>query len=250
VRSVVAVALATAWIAAGLWTAGCGGGGGGEDGAGGGSPNPALLDEPGAPPPETNGTRRVLVAALGDSITAGSPLWDPNPAVRRRLGPDLLPDSQYELWAERRIPQARFRNCGVFGERADQIALRLDACAKGAEALIVQGGINDIAQGRSVEQAAANLRRIVQRGKRKRLRVALAEVLPWNNGYPHAAPRIRELNALIHAIGRVEHVPVFPFFKALEDPRRPDRMAERLTIDGDHPSPAGYRRLGAVIRLP
>ena len=36
---------------------------------------------------------------------------------------------------------------GVYGERTDEIAQRLDECAAGAEVLVVQGGINDIAQG-------------------------------------------------------------------------------------------------------
>ena len=40
---------------------------------------------------------RLLVAALGDSITAGSPAWDPDPAVRERIGPALDERSQFEL---------------------------------------------------------------------------------------------------------------------------------------------------------
>lgn len=37
-------------------------------------------------PPEPEATSEAtLVAALGDSITAGSPLWDPSPAVRDQL---------------------------------------------------------------------------------------------------------------------------------------------------------------------
>ena len=91
----------------------------------------------------------------------------------------------------------RFRNCGVFGETTDDIANRLPACAHGADALIVQGGINDIAQGRPVEPAADNLRAMVQQGKALGLRVAITEVLPWNNGYPEADPKIRHLNELI-----------------------------------------------------
>jgi lysophospholipase L1-like esterase len=30
----------------------------------------------------------------------------------------------------------------------------------------------------------------------------------------------------------------------------PGRLAEPLTIDGDHPSIAGYRRLGALVDVP
>jgi lysophospholipase L1-like esterase len=118
--------------------------------------------------------------------------------------------------------------------------------------LVVQGGINDIAQVRSLDEAAANLRAMVRRGKELGLRVALADVLPWNNGWPDAEPQIRGLNALIAAIAREEQVVLLPFHDTLEDPDRPGRMRDDWThADGDHPSVAGYRRLGEVaFRLP
>jgi lysophospholipase L1-like esterase len=190
--------------------------------------------------------RRILVACLGDSITAGSPLWDPDPAVRAGIGePD--PHSQYEHWVQVAHPRLELRNCGIYGQRTDEIAGRLDACADGAEVLLVQGGINDIAQRRPVEPAAANLRAMVVRGRRLGLWVALANVLPWNNGYPEADGPIRRLNALIAEID----VPVLPFYETLEDLDRPGRMREEWTDDGDHPSIEGYRRLGELaFRLP
>jgi len=116
----------------------------------------------------------------------------------------------------------------------------------------VQGGINDIAQGRPLDGAAENLRGMVRRGKELGLRVALADVLPWNNGWPDAEPEIRALNALIVGIARDEEVVLLPFHDTLEDPERPGRMREEWThADGDHPSIAGYRRLGEVaFRLP
>jgi lysophospholipase L1-like esterase len=193
----------------------------------------------------------TLVAALGDSITAGSPGYDPDPRRRDNLGFGADEKSQWEYWAQKQHPELRFRNCGVYGERTDQIAKRLDECAKGAQALVVQGGINDIAQGRPLERAAHNLRRMVARGKELRLPVAIAELLPWNNGYPHADPKIRRLNELINALARDEHVPVLPFYETLEDPARPGRMKEEWTPDGDHPSVEGYRLLGErAFRLP
>ena len=139
----------------------------------------------------------------------------------------------------------------MYGERTDEIAARLQECAKDAQVLVVQGGINDIAQGRPVEPAAENLRRMVERGKEAGLRVAIAELLPWNNGYSHADPKIRRLNELIHALARDEDVPVLPFYETLEDPARPGRMKEEWTSDGDHPSVDGYRLLGEqAFRLP
>jgi len=192
----------------------------------------------------------TVVAALGDSITAGSPLWDPDEDVRARIGSQADPESQFGYWAQLRLKGTGFRNCGVFGERTDEIAARLDECVEGAEVLIVQGGINDIAQGRPVEEAARNLRRMVERGRERELRVALVEVLPWNNGYPAAVAPIKELNRSIARIGRDLGVPVYPWYSKLEAPSHPGRMKPEWTIDGDHPSVTGYRRLAGEVRLP
>ena len=193
----------------------------------------------------------VVVAALGDSISAGSPLWDPDPEVRARIGDALDPTSQWEHWAAQGDSRLRFRNCGVYGERTDEIAARFEQCAAGAGVLVVQGGINDIAQGREVEPAAENLGGIVRRGKKAGLRVALANVLPWNRGWPHHAEPIGRLNELIDAVAVAENVPVLDFYATLESPDEPGRMREEWTDDGDHPSIEGYRRLGQLaFRLP
>ena len=206
--------------------------------------------EPDGSAPATTGSTTeaesaaTLVAALGDSITAGSPLWDPEPAIRAQLGPAADERSQYEYWAAREDPALEFRNCGVPGERTDEIAQRLEQCADGADALIVQGGINDIAQGRPVTDAAEDLRSMVIAGKEMGLRVAIADVLPWNNGGEAAAPAIAELNELITAIATEEDVPLLPFHETLADPADPERMRAEWTVDGDHPSVEGYRLLG------
>ena len=194
---------------------------------------------------------RLLVAALGDSITAGSPCWDPDPAVRERIGDGLDERSQWEWWAARAHPGLELRNCGVYGERAEEIERRLGRCAAGADVLVVQGGINDVAQRRPVEPAAEALRRMVRRGLELGLRVALADVLPWNNGWPRAEEPIRRLNELVHAIAADEGATPLAFHDALEDPERPGRMSEEWTSDGDHPSVEGYRRLGELaFQLP
>jgi lysophospholipase L1-like esterase len=178
----------------------------------------------------------VVVSCLGDSITEGSPYWD----SRRQIG---NPMGQWEHWAALHHPELELRNFGVWGERTDEIASRLDEAALRADALVVQGGINDIAQGRTVDDAARVLEAIVERGLELDIPVAVCDVLPWNNGWPGAERPIRELNAHIHAIG----VPVLPFHDTLEDPESPGLMKPEWTNeDGDHPSIAGYRRLGEL----
>jgi lysophospholipase L1-like esterase len=193
----------------------------------------------------------IVVAALGDSIHAGSPYWDPDPDVRATYGDALDEQSQWEFWAARKDPRLRFRNCGVWGERTDEIAARFDTCVDGADVLIVQGGINDIAQGRDVETAAENLRALVRSGKERGFRVAVANVLPWNRGWPGTREPIDRLNELIDELAREEGVPVLPFYATLESADEPGRMREEWTSDGDHPSVEGYRRLGELaFRLP
>jgi lysophospholipase L1-like esterase len=144
-------------------------------------------------------------------------------------------------------PRFEFRNCGVYGERTDEIARRLERCAAGAEVLVVQGGINDIAQGQPVEPAAENLREMVRRGRALGLDVALADVLPWNNGWPNADEPIRRLNEFVHAIAADEQVLLLRFHDTLEHPGRPGRMRAEWTSDGDHPSVEGYRLLGDLV---
>jgi len=189
---------------------------------------------------------RIVVAVAGDSISAGSPLWDPDPAVRRRIP---VPDerSQWQWWAARADPRLEFRTTAVYGECTDEIKRRLDLVLDGADVLVVQGGINDIAQRRLVEEAALHIAAMVVRGRKAGLAVAVADVLPWNNGDARAAEDIRSLNALLDELS----TPLLPFHDTLADPADPTRMADGLTDDGDHPSIEGHRLLGErAFRLP
>ena len=189
---------------------------------------------------------RIVVAVVGDSISAGSPLWDPDPAVRARIA---MPDerSQWQWWASRAGERLEFRTTAVYGERTDEIARRLDLVLAGADVLVVQGGINDVVQRRPVEQVAENLAAMLDRGRAAGLAVAVADVLPWNNGDERAAAEIERLNARIGQLGAT----LLRFHDTLADPADPGRMRDGLTDDGDHPSVEGHRLLGErAFRLP
>ena len=188
----------------------------------------------------------ILVAALGDSIHAGSPYWDPDPEVRAQIGDEVDEQSQWEYWAARADSRLRFRNCGVYGERTDEIAERLEECAAGADVLVVQGGINDLVQRYGPELAAKSLRAMVRRGEELGLRVTIANVLPWNAGGPRTEAAISRLNELIDELARDENVSVLPFYATLESQDLPGRMRDEWTSDGDHPSVEGYRLLGEL----
>lgn len=95
----------------------------------------------------------------------------------------------------------------------------------------MQGGINDIAKGRAVEDAAADLEEMVECGQELGVASTLVEVLPWDNGFPHAGPEIRALNGLITEIGERRGVPVLPFYETLEDPSSRGRFGPGPTDD-------------------
>ena len=186
---------------------------------------------------------RIVVAVAGDSISAGSPLWDPDPAVRARI-PVTDERSQWQWWASRADGRLEFRTTAVYGERTDQIARRLDLVLTGADVLVVQGGINDVVQGRPVEQAAENLGAMLNRGRAAGLAVAVTDVLPWNNGDERTAADIGRLNVLIREVAATWAAALLPFHDTLADPADPTRMGNGLTDDGDHPSIEGHRLLG------
>jgi lysophospholipase L1-like esterase len=81
---------------------------------------------------------------------------------------------------------------------------------------------------------------MIERGRGLGLGVAVADVLPWNNGDARAAQDIARLNQLIRAMD----VPLLPFHDTLVDPEQSHRMRDEYTDDGDHPSVEGHRRLG------
>ena len=193
---------------------------------------------------------QIVVAVAGDSISAGSPLWDPDPAVRARIArPDER--SSWQWWASHADPRLEFRTTAVYGERTDEIARRLDLVLADAEVLVVQGGINDIVQQRPVEEAAANLEAMLDRGRAAGLAIAVSDVLPWNNGDEPAADAIGRLNALIDELATRSGATLLPFHDTLVDRDDPNRMRDGLTDYGDHPSIEGHRLLGErAFRLP
>jgi acyl-CoA thioesterase I len=192
-------------------------------------------------------TEPRLIAAVGDSITAGAPGWDPDPR-RRELLNAHDPESQWEHWAAAELgDDYEFRNCGVPGDRTDEIAARLDACSDGADIVVLQGGVNDLAQGHTPGYAARNLRAMVERVRDAGLPLLVANLLPVNRDHRSLSPSIRKLNRMIDDIARDQGVEVVDFFGTLEDGRADARLPPQWTADGVHPSVEGYRRLGHTV---
>lgn len=119
----------------------------------------------------------------------------------------------------------------------------------GADAVVIQGGINDLATGFPPQAVIANLRGMVRAAKEENLDVAVANVLPYGPA-PQADPAIDGLNRRIGAMARSMGATVLPFHRVLEDPDHPGRMGPEWTADGIHPSVEGYKRLGELAFQP
>ncbi|HSD22696.1 MAG TPA: GDSL-type esterase/lipase family protein [Solirubrobacterales bacterium] len=178
-------------------------------------------------------------------MTAGNPGYDPNPELRKQIGLGDDPESQWEYWAQREHPDLEFRNCGGRGERTDEIARRFEECVTGADAVVIQGGINDLASGFPPRAVLANLRGMVRAAKDGNLAVAVADLLPYGPA-PQSDRVIDELNRRIAAMAGDAGATVLPFHRVLENPNRPGVMKREWTADGIHPSVEGYRRLGEL----
>ncbi len=196
--------------------------------------------------------QKTQILSLGDSITAGNPQWDPKLKPRRSFATyynfQSTPLSQYQYWANKANPAYSFKNCGVFGERTDQIANRFEQCRdQNTKVIIIQGGINNIAQGKDITIAANDLEQIIVKSQSLGLKVYLANVLPWNNASDFQTGQIRALNKLLMQIAIKHKIKLIDFNRALADSNNPNKMELSLTFEGDHPSIKGYQVLGELV---
>jgi acyl-CoA thioesterase I len=193
-------------------------------------------------------TPRVPIVALGDSTTAGTPGWrsplDAPPAGR---GDE---QSQYGYWLIRAHPEWDVLNRGVNGERTDQILARVDrdVLAPSPRLVIVVAGVNDIYQGRSVDEVTTNLRLIYDRAEAAGILVVAGSILPFNTATPGQNRHMHLVNEWIAAeAARDPGVAFVETRQAVAVPGDRDRLIS--SPDELHPSADGYRLMAEAIRV-
>ena len=149
------------------------------------------------------------------------------------------------------IPSSSFRNHRDLGraDRRDRRALRRRARRRrraGRPGWHQRHRAGPLSRRRGCQSACARRARAFELG----LPVAVCDVLPVEQRVAErGACRFAPSTGSIAGFG----IPVLPFHDTLEDPELPGRMqrASGRNEDGDHPSIAGYRRLGeSAFRLP
>jgi lysophospholipase L1-like esterase len=188
----------------------------------------------------------VIVSCLGDSTTAGTPLFkSPVEAPPDGAGDER---SQFAYWLQRAHPGWQVLNRGVNGERSDQIAARFDrdVLAHHPDAVVIIAGVNDVYQGRTVDHVTAQLRDMFDRARMAGIRVVAGTIVPYNTATPEQNAKMRAINGwLRHEAGADPNVAVADTRAATADPENPDRLAS--SPDELHPDVDGYRRMAEAL---
>lgn len=188
----------------------------------------------------------ATIVALGDSTTAGTPgFLSPVEAPPDGRG-DIR--SQYAYWLRAAHPNWQVHNCGVNGERTDQIAARVARDVYGARAdlVVVLAGVNDIYQGRSIAEVIAGLEALYRRVLEAPLAVVTATIVPFDTATPAQNAAMQSVNAWIAR--RAADDPRLWYCdtrRAVARPDAPDLLVD--SPDGLHPSVDGYRHMAAAL---
>jgi lysophospholipase L1-like esterase len=188
-----------------------------------------------------------MIVCLGDSTTAGTPLF--KSPVEAPPGGEGDERSQFAYWLRQARPDWRVVNCGVNGERSDEIASRFDrdVLARSPDVVVIIAGVNDVYQGRSVEHVTRQLEAMYDRARAAELPVVAGTIVPYNTATPQQNASMHAINAWIAATAAARPgLWVADTRAAVAAPAEPDRLA--ASPDGLHPDVDGYRRMAEVLR--
>jgi lysophospholipase L1-like esterase len=191
-------------------------------------------------------SRSIRIIALGDSTTAGTPGWkSPLEAPPAGAGDET---SQYAYWLMRDHPNWDVRNRGVNGERSDQIRARFsrDVIDAHPRLVIIIAGVNDVYQGRTVDDVTANLHWMYEQAIRAGIRVLAGTIVPFNTARPDQNERMHAINRWIREQSmRDPQLGFVDTRAAVAAADNPDLLMD--SPDRLHPSAAGYRRMADAI---
>lgn len=190
---------------------------------------------------------KTVIVALGDSTTAGTPLF--------RSPIEAPPDgegdrtSQFAWWLMKAHPEWDVRNRGVNGERSDQIRARWDrdVAAASPAAVVIIAGVNDVYQGYPAEHVMTELRAMYALAAAAGIPAVAGSIVPYNTATPEQNATMRAINAWIRDEAARDPNLVFADTRAaVARTDNPDML--RSSPDGLHPDVDGYRRMAEVIQ--
>ena len=196
--------------------------------------------------PDGRDSRSRVIVALGDSTTAGTPLF--KSPVEAPPDGDGDRRSQFAHWLMQQHPDWQVLNCGVNGERSDEIARRFDrdVLAARPRVVIVIAGVNDVYQGRPAAHVTSQLRAIYDRAAHAGIQVVAGSIVPYNTATPDQNARMRAINEWIAAeSARDPNVGFADTRGAVAAADDPDKLSG--SPDGLHPDVDGYRKMAEAL---
>ena len=188
--------------------------------------------------------KKTIIAALGDSTTAGTPFaQSPLEAPPNGAGD---PEGQYSYWMMHWRPDWKVLNYGIAGQTTIQIRDRFDDIIRaGPRYVIILAGVNDIYQGLPGSVTAENLLWMYKEAQGHSIMPIAATVLPFDEATPAQAAAIDELNKWIKNAADKMRIPCADLNAAVRDPADPHKLSG--SPDSIHPDIGGYRKMGKKL---
>lgn len=188
---------------------------------------------------------KFRIIALGDSTTAGTPLYQsPSEFPPHGRGDNK---NQFVYWLQSKHPDWEVLNAGVNAERIDQITLRLDkdVFSKKPDMVIVMAGVNDVYQGYREPEIFSGLSGLYSQLKSEQLPFVACSILPYNSAGYYQTKKIQTVNQWIRK-NASEWGGIFcDTYRAVEDPKHPGKLIS--TTDGLHPDTKAHQLLAETI---
>ncbi len=167
----------------------------------------------------------------------------------------FMGDSITEGWhLQDSFPGKPYVNRGISGQTSPQMLVRFrqDVIDLQPKVVVVLAGTNDIAGNTgpmTLEQTEENIASMADLATANHIRVVLCSVLPaydfkWHTGL-EPAPKIVALNTWIKSYAAEKGYVYVDYHAAMKDQR--DGLPENLSMDGVHPTPAGYAVMAPLV---
>jgi len=195
------------------------------------------------------GPETITFVALGDSLTYGFEPYGSFGAMGRGLPYTSYLDNMVIVEQEKRglgDVDIVFVNLGVNGDTTSGMLGRMDTevAPRGADYVIVWGGINDLFGGRSPSEVMENLRKIYARARDLGIEPVACTLTSITRKNP-VVPKIWELNGLIREHCAENRVRLVDLFGATSD--ESGLLIGEYSSDGAHLNAEGNRRVASVV---
>lgn len=192
----------------------------------------------------------LVTRKLSDKQKQGVVIPDPVPSWMKISGDDI------EItWHSSFFTQNNYVDKGVSGQRTDEMLARYqsDVLSLDPSCVVIMGGTNDLAQGRTKDQILANIKSMAEQAAAKNMKVVLCSVTPCDEEYSMLTPRkkgthIVALNKMIKEYAASKGFIYCDYYPALVAADGYSLKDEYCLYDKLHPNPDAYTVMEEIIQ--